>query len=302
MAAPNGKSRGLETSSYDESFGTNHPSPSPSANATIVNHNPGPRTRRPQPSSDLAPTNSMNAILSSHSYTGQDPSRKHAHRFRDAGHDMLPSKYSATSTALLPTGESIEAAQSNRRKQIIGFPPITKPLPTDIQDEEIITGWPNHLWGPLLLRISANWTANEIAALSGRKIKSNTIIKRIAAAKKEAGCYDGKHETSKKQAGKRKRALNEEAMARKKTRAEAKSIVEEKKTTEEEATAEDVFESDASRAFRIRQEELVTGITEQSSAAPALQVGPQDHQKTHKTDWELLDDTIHERDAKKPRK
>ena len=120
--------------------------------------------------------------------------------------------------------------------------------------------------------------------------------------------YDGKQETPKKQAGKRKRALDEEATARKKIMVEAKSTAGEKTTTGEEATpgetslAEDIFESDASRAFRLRQEELVTGVREKSSAAPTLQMGLQDQKETNKTDWELLDDAIHERHAKRPRK
>ena len=55
-------------------------------------------------------------------------------------------KHRATPKIKLPTGETITEHQESRRVHHAGFPPITQALPKDIQQEDIIKHWPNHLW------------------------------------------------------------------------------------------------------------------------------------------------------------
>ena len=68
--------------------------------------------------------------------------------------------------------------------QISGYPPMNKPLPKGLLEEDIIRHYPNHLRGILLLRISANFSPKEICTISGLKeLKANTLVKRIEAAR-----------------------------------------------------------------------------------------------------------------------
>lgn len=62
-----------------------------------------------------------------------------------------------------------------------GVPSVPEILPKDLQQYDIITQYPNHLHGELLLNISTSWQPKEISKLSG--IKANTLVKRIRAAR-----------------------------------------------------------------------------------------------------------------------
>lgn len=67
---------------------------------------------------------------------------------------------------------------------IPGFDHWSKALPKDLQHEDIIKKYPNHLRGELLLEIAATWTPKEISKTCGRpELTSNTLVKRIIAAK-----------------------------------------------------------------------------------------------------------------------
>ena len=98
-----------------------------------------------------------------------------------------PAHIGTGATYKLPTGEVISEQQKARRLHFAGFPPITKPLPEAIEDENIIKHWPNHLWGPLLLGIAEKWKPIEIAHMTSVDIGSNAISKRVKAAKIQAG-------------------------------------------------------------------------------------------------------------------
>ena len=70
------------------------------------------------------------------------------------------------------------------RAHISGFPSMSEPLPAGLLHEEIIKRYPNHLRGEVLLHIADNWTPKQIVEACGRpQLKSNTIVKRIHAAK-----------------------------------------------------------------------------------------------------------------------
>ena len=90
-------------------------------------------------------------------------------------------------TYKLPTGEIITEQQKARRIHFAGFPPITQPLPEDLQDEDIIKQWPNHLWGPLLLGIAEKWKSLEISRITPVDLGRNAISKRIKAARIQGG-------------------------------------------------------------------------------------------------------------------
>ena len=62
-----------------------------------------------------------------------------------------------------------------------GFPLASEILPRGLLQEEIIRKYPNHLHGKLLLDISATWKPKEISEIG--KIKANTLVKRIRAAR-----------------------------------------------------------------------------------------------------------------------
>ena len=70
------------------------------------------------------------------------------------------------------------------RAHLTGFPSMSEPLPAGLLHEDIIKRYPNHLRGELLLDIAENWTPKQIVETSGQpQLKSNTIVKRIHAAK-----------------------------------------------------------------------------------------------------------------------
>lgn len=61
---------------------------------------------------------------------------------------------------------------------------MSEPLPARLLHEDIIKRYPNHLRGELLLDIAENWTPKQIVETCGQpQLKSNTIVKRIHAAK-----------------------------------------------------------------------------------------------------------------------
>ena len=98
-----------------------------------------------------------------------------------------PAHIGTWATYKLPTGEVIPEQQMARRLHFAGFPPITQPLPEDVQDEDIIKHWPNHLWGPLLLEIAEKWKLSEISHMTPVGLGSNAISKRIKAARIQRG-------------------------------------------------------------------------------------------------------------------
>ena len=173
--------------------------------------------------------------------------------------------------ATLPTGESKAVLKASKRSHIEGFPDILTPLPADIQEEEIIKQWPNHLWGPLLLRIAVKFSPKEIGALNGANIKPNTIIKRMTIARAQANVTEDKEvKAPRKEVTKRKRASAEEedqekeGKKRKRASAKGKGKGKEKETEKEEddappapdAPESEAPESAAALAFRLQQEAM----------------------------------------------
>ncbi|KAL6719892.1 hypothetical protein ACLMJK_001813 [Lecanora helva] len=188
----------------------------------------------------------------------------------------------------LSTGEVLQNHRLTKRARIAGFPNITEPLPADIQDEEIITDWPNHLWGPVLLRVSKNYTPKEICNLlkmeEKTKPKPNTFVKRIAAAKKQAGTEKTKRAKgpSKAAGAKRKRAEEIEE-AREQAKEEVQTGV----------------EPEASRKFRLQQLEIQR---EMDMRHPELIMQhAQNTRKGAKRQRDLVDDILEERAAKRKR-
>ena len=98
-----------------------------------------------------------------------------------------PERIGTGATYKLPTGEVVTEQQEARRLHFVGFPPITQPLPKEIEDEDIIKHWPNHLWGPLLLRVAEKWKPIEISQTTPVDLGNNAIAKRLAAARIQGG-------------------------------------------------------------------------------------------------------------------
>ena len=89
-------------------------------------------------------------------------------------------------TAEANAGVPIKKARviKTSRAHLSGFPSMSEPLPAGLQHEDIIKRYPNHLRGDLLLDISENWTPKQMVEACGQpQLKSNTIVKRIHAAK-----------------------------------------------------------------------------------------------------------------------
>ena len=83
-----------------------------------------------------------------------------------------------------PTKRAAAHEAGRSIKQIPGFDHWSTPLPKDIQHEDIIKRYPNHLFGEVLLTIAATWTPKEISITSGRpELTANALVKRIKAAK-----------------------------------------------------------------------------------------------------------------------
>ena len=94
-----------------------------------------------------------------------------------------------TSTTNLPHTTSNNGPRKRYRpvKQLQGYPHGDTPLPTGLTQHDIITGYPNHLRGKLLLQIAGNWAPSEIAATcSASEISVTTICKRLYQARKES--------------------------------------------------------------------------------------------------------------------
>ena len=98
-----------------------------------------------------------------------------------------PAHIETVTAYTLPTGEVIGEQQKARRFHFVDFPPITQPLPEDVEDEDIIKLWPNHLWGPLLLRLAEKWKPTEISHMMPVNLKANAICKRLEAARIQRG-------------------------------------------------------------------------------------------------------------------
>ncbi len=98
-----------------------------------------------------------------------------------------PTQIDRVAAYTLSTGEVIREHQRSKRFHFVDFPPISQPLPEDVEDEDIIKHWPNHLWGPLLLKIAEKWNPQEISHMTPVDLKANTISKRIAAARLQGG-------------------------------------------------------------------------------------------------------------------
>ena len=109
------------------------------------------------------------------------------HNAKHQAANSHPAHIETWATYALPTGEVIPEQQKQRRIHFAGFPPITQPLPEDVQDEDIIRHWPNHLWGPLLLGIAEKWKLSEISHMTPVDLGSNAISKRIKAARIQVG-------------------------------------------------------------------------------------------------------------------
>jgi len=77
--------------------------------------------------------------------------------------------------------------QPLRRGTTPGFPTMNAPLPPGLEDDEIITTYPNHLRGVVLLRLhDKGWGAKEIVELAQcPQLKPNTLVKRVQIAKIE---------------------------------------------------------------------------------------------------------------------
>lgn len=123
------------------------------------------------------------------------------------------------------------------RAHITGFPSMSEPLPARFLHEDIIKRYPNHLRGELLLDIAENWTPKQIVETCGQpQLKSNTIVKRIHAAKEARDGF---------------------RVRRKPKSAKASSTASPTDVNERSPTVPtEQFESEASRRFRLKQ----TGI------------------------------------------
>ena len=98
-----------------------------------------------------------------------------------------PAQIDTVAAYTLSTGEVIREYQKSRWSHFIDFPPITQHLSEDIGNEDIIKHWPNHLWGPLLLKIAEKWKPQEISHMTPVDLKANAISKRLAAARIQGG-------------------------------------------------------------------------------------------------------------------
>lgn len=205
----------------------------------------------------------------------------------------------ATAELSLPTGENVVACQLAKRFVAPGFPAVTEPLPADIQDEEIIRSWPNHLWGPLLLKITAHFTPKEIGALNQAKLNANTIAKRVRAAKQNGYGDPAEVKTPGEESNKRKREPTEEKSSRKGGKKQKVETILTVKKTKEERDEEEakIPEPEASRAFRLAQMEIQREVRtkDPSFYVPKMFGG---RKRNYEEDRELLDNVVKEREAK----
>ncbi|KAF6239445.1 hypothetical protein HO173_002707 [Letharia columbiana] len=179
----------------------------------------------------------------------------------------------------LPTGENISKYQQLRRVHIPGFPATTERLPEGIETEDIIKQWPNHLWGPLLLQVIAHWSPKQISNLSGGRLKPNSIVKRVKAARIQAGDTQGQAKSPKK-GGKNSRKRKRDTDAPPRIREEALN------------TEQLDVESEASRQFRISQMEIEDAVKAKDPNYELRQIGLK---KMPRLDRILIDQAFEER-------
>ena len=117
-----------------------------------------------------------------------------------------PAQIRTVAAYTLPTGEVIREQQMAIRFHFVDFPPITQPLPEDVEDEDIIKHWPNHLWGPLLLKLAETWKPTEISHMTPVNLTVSAICKRLEAARIQRGKKLPKTGSSKRKTRARKRA------------------------------------------------------------------------------------------------
>ena len=191
-------------------------------------------------------------------YLGCSPLREEIHQSQDATPVRRRRKENASLMVTLPTGETMKANQVSKRSRFDDFPAITTPLPANVQNEEVITDWPNHLWGPLLLRIAAKYSPKEITDLLKVNIQPNTMIKRIIAAKKQAGVEVKKDARDRQKGGRKRKRTTKDGEEN-----EAENEAEE---AGKRVRVELPPESEAARAYRLQQEELQIAFEDQNPA------------------------------------
>ncbi|KAL9133020.1 MAG: hypothetical protein Q9175_005802 [Cornicularia normoerica] len=136
----------------------------------------------------------------------------------------------------------------------------TEPLPACIQTEDIIKLWPNHLWGPLLLQVTAHWSPKQISNLSGERLKPNSIVKRVKAASLHAKNPQERSKSPEKGGrNPRKRKRDTDAAPQ---------------ISEDRLNAEQLnVESEASRRFLISQMELEEAVKAKHPNYELRQIG-----------------------------
>ena len=199
----------------------------------------------------------------------------------------------------LSTGETMKAQQVSNRVKFDNFPAITDPLPADIQDEEVITDWPNHLWGPLLLRIAAKYSPKEIIDLLKIKMQPNTMIKRIIAAKKHAGIEVKKGAKDPQKGGTKRKRASKKTKENKKAKHDGKEEDQNAEQPIEEEHVELGPESEAARAFRIQQEELQIAFLDQNADFVNAQFGKK--RRKGRLERELVEAACREVEQRKSR-
>lgn len=115
-------------------------------------------------------------------------------------------------------------------------------------------------WGPLLLQIIAHWSPKQISKLSGGRLKPNSIVKRVKAARLQAG-ETQENAKSPEKGGKTPRK-------RKRNTAVAPRILEDGLIAEQLKV-----ESEASRKFRISQLEIEEAVKAKDPNYELRQIG-----------------------------
>ena len=135
-------------------------------------------------------------------------------------------------------------------------------------------------WGPLLLQLTAHWSPKQISNLSGGRLKSNSIVKRIKAARLQAGENQEQFKSQEKRCRnprKRKRDADTGHQVR-----------------EQGPNAEHLdVESEASRQFRISQMEIEEAVKAKDPNYELRQIGRL--KKMPGLDRILIDQAVKER-------
>lgn len=136
-------------------------------------------------------------------------------------------------------------------------------------------------WGPLLLQITAHWSPKQISSLSGGRLKPNSIVKRIKAAKLQAG------ETQEQVKFPEKGSKT----PRKRKREDTHAVPQ---IGEDGLNAEQLnIESEASRKFRISQMEIEEAVKAKDPNYELRQIGR--IKKIPRLDRILIDQAFEER-------